>query len=83
MPRLPLQVPPGGKQATQGPISRVPCPHCLKPMDFRPLAGEDMGGAGWGSQGLEAGSVVTCDVCERKSKILAIEQITVMRLVPV
>jgi hypothetical protein len=61
----------------------VPCPHCQQPLDFRAHADGDMGGTGWGSQGLEAGNLVQCDHCGRSSKILAIEQITIMRLVPI
>jgi hypothetical protein len=29
--------PPPSKKATSGVINRVPCPHCGKPNDFRPL----------------------------------------------
>jgi len=42
-----------------------------------------MGGTGWGEQGLERGAKVTCDHCSRDSKILDIEKIVVIKLVPV
>lgn len=79
------------KPVTQGPTHRVECPWCGQPNDFRTLAGDDMGGAGWGSQGLERGAVIICDVvkndqqigCGRKSKILAIDTVTIIRLKPV
>lgn len=76
------------QQSTQGPIHKVPCPWCGKPNDFRVLADAESGPAkdrsvsGWGSQGLEAGAKVDCDECGQFSKILAIEQITVIRLAP-
>lgn len=71
---------PGPKQITQGRASAVPCPWCSQPNDFRVLMGEDGGGAGWGSQGLEPGTTISCDKCGRKSRVLAIEQITVIKL---
>lgn len=74
--------PPAGLQATQGPIHAVPCPFCRKPLDFRAHAGEDEGGVGWGSQGLEIGSKIDCDHCGKTSRILAKERLTVIRLVP-
>lgn len=68
--------------ATQGPHHRVPCPYCHGPLDFRAHLDADGGGSGWGDQGMEAGNEVECDHCGRKSKILAIEKITVVRLAP-
>jgi endogenous inhibitor of DNA gyrase (YacG/DUF329 family) len=68
-------------QATQGPIHRVPCPHCGKPNDFRAHADSELGGAGWGEQGLETGAKVDCDQCGRFAKILAIEKVVVIKLV--
>lgn len=72
----------GGPQTTTGQIHRVPCPFCKKPLDFRAHADAELGGAGWGNQGLETGSKVDCEHCGRTSKILAIEQITIVRLAP-
>jgi hypothetical protein len=43
---------------------------------------KDRSMSGWGSQGLETGAKVDCDSCGRFSKILAIDQITVVRLAP-
>lgn len=68
------------QQATQGPVHRVPCPWCSQPNDFRPLVGDEDGGAGWGSQGLERGAVIECDHCGRRAKVLAIDKITVIKL---
>mgnify|MGYP001618216002 CR=1 FL=1 len=38
------------------------------------------GGAGWGSQALEPGATISCDKCGRKSTVLAIETMTVIKL---
>ncbi len=69
--------PPG---TTQGPLNHVPCPHCKKPLNFTAHADEGSGGTGWGSQGLERGAKVDCDHCNRQSKILAVDRVTVIRL---
>ena len=42
MPNLP------NHRATQGPLHAVPCPFCQGRLDFRPHAGEEGGGQGWG-----------------------------------
>lgn len=70
---------------TTGPAARVPCPWCQYRMDFRALAGADMGGVGEGNIGFETGAVMSCDNprCRRKFKIAAIEQVVVVRLAPV
>lgn len=70
-----------GKSATQGEMKAVPCPWCGSPMDFSAHADETQGGVGWGGQGLEAGAQVDCDACGRTSKILAVRQVTVVKLV--
>lgn len=69
-------------KATQGPIHAVPCPWCGTKMDFRAHADSDSGGAGWGELALETGAMVDCDSCNRTSKILAREQIVIIRLAP-
>lgn len=69
-------------QPTQGPIHSVPCPWCHQGQDFRPLADEELGGAGWGSQGLEAGTTVACDHCNRKSKVVAVAKTVIVKLTP-
>lgn len=71
------------KQVTKGAIHAVPCPWCGRPNDFRPLAGDQDGGVGWGSQGLERGAVIDCDHCKHKSRIMAIETVTIIKLVAV
>jgi len=70
------------KPMTVGELHEVPCPWCGVKQDFRPHAEEDMGGAGWGSQGLEAGARVDCDRCGRTSKILAVRKVTFVKLAP-
>jgi len=76
MPKLP-------NGPTQGPIHSVPCPWCHQGQDFRPLAdGEEMGGAGWGSQGLEPGATVICDHCDRPSRIISATKTVIVRLSP-
>ncbi len=80
-PPPPQQLGVPGKSVTQGPIHRVPCPHCGQALNFQAHADADSGGAGWGEQGLETGARVDCDHCERTSKILAKEKITVIKLV--
>jgi hypothetical protein len=54
-------------------------------MDFRALAGQDMGGMGEGNIGFETGAVFSCDnkACQRRFKIVAIEQITLVKVAPV
>lgn len=69
-------------EVTQGPIHRVPCPHCKKPLDFRAHAGEELGGAGWGDQALETNATIDCDHCDRQSKVVAVQRVTVVKLAP-
>ncbi len=72
-------------KSTTGRLQGVPCPWCEYPNDFRPLVGEDQaGGAGWGDQGLERGARMQCDnpECSRFFKILQVEKVTVIKLVP-
>lgn len=68
-------------EATQGPIHRVPCPHCQGVMDFRELADQESGGLGWGNQ-LEKNATIDCDHCGKKSRISDIQKITVIKLAP-
>jgi phage terminase large subunit GpA-like protein len=82
MPVMPKPPPlPPRQGTTHGPLHKVPCPHCGKPNDFRPLAGEEQGMSGWGDQGLETGATIECDHCRRLSKIAGVERITVVTLV--
>ena len=69
-------------KSTTGRMDQVPCPWCEAKNDFRPLAGDEDGSTGWGSQGLEKGARMSCDACGMFFKILAIEKITVIKLVP-
>ena len=61
----------------------MPCPHCGQKNNFLDLADAEQGGTAtsWGSQ-LERGAVVDCDHCGKKSKIFAIQTMTILRLVP-
>lgn len=83
MPKPPMPTGLGipGKSVTQGPIHKVPCPHCGGALDFRAHADGESGGTGWGEQALETNARVDCDHCDRPSKILAKEKITVIKLV--
>lgn len=74
---------PPAPQPTKGALHSVPCPFCKRPMDFRAYMGEEGGGVGWGAQGLEIGSLIDCDHCNRRSKVLSIDRVTVIRLTPV
>ena len=65
---------------TQGVIDRVPCPHCDRVLDFSDFADEAMGGAGWGA-GLEPGSTVVCDHCNRKARVERVRSVTIVLLV--
>lgn len=77
-PRAPLQ--PGPPQS-QGRLDRCPCPHCQQPMNFSAHVGSEQGGTGWGEQGLEKGAKVDCDHCGNTSTVLAVETVTLIRLV--
>lgn len=87
MPEIPQPANPQHK-TTQGVVHAVPCPWCGHKNDFRVLADAESGSSkdrsvsGWGSQGMETGAKVDCDHCGGFSKILAIEQLTVVKLVP-
>lgn len=80
-PRPNAPPPPGS--ARRGKIDAVPCPHCGRPLDFRDNADETLGGTGWGGDGgLETGSMVTCDHCNRLCKVIAVERVTLVTLAP-
>jgi hypothetical protein len=57
---------------TNGPIDRVPCPHCGKNNDFRELQMQQI---------MDTGSDVGCDHCERKMRIAAIRTVTFVAVV--
>jgi len=83
-PQRPLQQRPAGAPTVKtGPLGAVPCPWCNFKMDFRAMAGQDMGGMGEGSIGLETGSVFSCDKCGKGCKIAALDRITIVKLAPV
>lgn len=73
------QLPPGpGRQqqaqakTTHGPIDRVPCPHCGKPLDFRQLNAQQL---------LDTGHKVSCDYCKNMMAVAGIHavQLVVVR----
>lgn len=64
-------------QPTQGPANSVKCPHCQVPMDFTEHLDSESG-AGTLSQGAS----VDCDRCGKTSKVLAVKQMTIVRLSP-
>jgi hypothetical protein len=72
-------------EAKTGPLAAVPCPWCHTKMDFRALAGQHLGGMGEGDIGLEVGAVFSCDnkQCQRKFKIAALDQVTVVKVAPI
>ena len=72
-------------QSTSGPIEAVPCPWCNQPNDFRVLHDGESGPdrvSGWGSQGLETNATVDCDHCKRFSRVIAMRQVTIIKLQP-
>lgn len=65
------------KETLSGPSHAVPCPHCKAPNNFlgmRPTGDN----AGWGAYGLEPGTVVECDHCNRRMVITNVQEITVI-----
>jgi hypothetical protein len=58
---------------TAGPINKVPCPHCGGMNDFRDLEVE---------RTLERGEMATCDLCNRVMLVVAVKQITVVKVRP-
>lgn len=69
--------------SVNGPIEKVPCPHCGKPNDFRELAESDdkelasTGDVdGSGNQVPEPGQIVLCDHCEMRMEISGVRTMT-------
>jgi hypothetical protein len=68
-------------KTTKGALHSVPCPHCGRHNDFRPLAPSRAGGgAGEGDYGLENGAIIGCDFCKRKSVIVNVQTVTIVTL---
>ncbi len=61
-PKPPAQAP--QPPMTQGPIDRVPCPHCGKPNNFRRV--DEM---------LEPGNKFNCDHCKQVMQICGIKDV--------
>jgi len=51
-------------------------------MDMRPMAGVAMGGVGEGDVGIEVGAVWSCDHCQQKYRIVALDRIVVVKVAP-
>jgi hypothetical protein len=69
------QLPPGAARTTQGMINQVPCPHCGKGNDFRPLKGQQL---------LDTGHCVFCDYCGHSMEVvkMATVELVVVRRDP-
>lgn len=72
------QLPPGRQQqaqakTTHGPIDRVPCPHCGKPLDFRQLNAQQL---------LDTGHMVSCDYCKHMMAVAGIHVVQVVVVRP-
>ena len=59
---------------TNGPIDRVPCPHCGKNNDFRELQSQQI---------MDTSSDVSCDFCGRQMRIAAIRTVTFLAVVQI
>jgi hypothetical protein len=55
-----------------GPIDRVPCPHCGETGDYRAIRDT--------MRTFESGSYVSCDRCLRVMKVVAVQQVTVVKV---
>ncbi|HEY4266776.1 MAG TPA: hypothetical protein VGM94_01160 [Galbitalea sp.] len=65
LPGKPQQLPP----VTQGPIHRVPCPHCGQPEDFRALNDQQL---------LDTGHQVVCEHCGYSMEVVGIQDVKVV-----
>lgn len=65
LPPAPAQLPP----TTQGPIDRVPCPHCGKPNNFK--GHYEM---------LDPGNVFACDHCKNPMQVAGVRDVKVILL---
>lgn len=61
------QLPPGA--VTRGAIHAVPCPHCGKPNDFRPLQEQQL---------LDSGNNAICDHCGQNMQVVAVQPTTIV-----
>lgn len=76
-----------------GPIYAAKCPWCRRLHDFRGLAGQELGGAGEGSVGVEYGAIWYCEEkdpagnvvagCRRPFRITEIKQVVMVKLEPI
>lgn len=64
MPPKPPPAAPPQPPMVQGPIDRVPCPHCGKPNNFRRT--DEM---------LEVGNLFTCDYCKKPMQVCGVRDV--------
>jgi NAD-dependent SIR2 family protein deacetylase len=64
MAKPPTPVQPQLPPMVQGPIDRVPCPHCGKPNNFRRV--DEM---------LENGNIFSCDYCKKQMQICGVKDV--------
>lgn len=58
-----------GSPTLSGPMSAVPCPHCGRKQDFRPLNDQQL---------LDTGSEFACDDCGYSQLVVAIQPVTIV-----
>lgn len=66
----PKNAPPPSGKIIQGPIEKVPCPHCGKPNDVASELTE--------LNMVEPGVVLICDFCHKKMQIVKVTIITMV-----
>lgn len=67
--------PQGPAPQTNGPIHKVPCPHCGKPQDFRELNTQE-------GTTIYPGTECFCDDCGWGIVIAGVQKVTVLSLTP-
>lgn len=65
---------------TRGPLHAVPCPHCRKAQDFRPLKAD---GIMRGAPAIVDGNTYDCDECGRRARVARVEVVEMIWLAPV
>ncbi len=66
-------VPPPSTKTCDGPVHKVPCPHCGKPNDLRDLQ-RDVG------ESFEPGLTYECDSCRLINHITSVTPVLVVRV---
>ena len=65
------QAPRNQQPQTHGPVDRVPCAHCGKPLDMRNLQSQQL---------LDTGHELACEHCGRMNQVAGIRVVTVVSL---